>query len=172
MNLFTATESILLQLNFVINNLSREEFSRPLISLNNSTIGQHIRHTVEFFICLLNTDENGIVNYDKREHNKEIETDNEKARSVLSEITFKLSSSPQNIPLQLEGCYSICGTENYLVDTNLYRELAYNIEHAVHHMALLKIGLTEVKPALELPAHFGIAVSTIRYKKAEAVQPK
>jgi hypothetical protein len=48
------------------------------------------------------------------------------------------------------------------------RELVYNIEHVVHHMALVKIGLKELLPDLDLPDDFGVAVSTIRYQHSEA----
>jgi hypothetical protein len=52
------------------------------------------------------------------------------------------------------------------MDTNYFRELTYNIEHAVHHMAIIKIGIREVANYVTLPADFGIAASTIRYKEA------
>ena len=40
-----------------------------------------------------------------------------------------------------------------------------NIEHAVHHMALVKIGLRDVAPRVTLPAGFGIVVSTLRHQE-------
>ena len=51
--------------------------------------------------------------------------------------------------------------------SNLDRELVYNIEHAIHHMALIKIGIKEVAPQLQLPEGFGVANSTIRHKKQQ-----
>jgi hypothetical protein len=41
----------------------------------------------------------------------------------------------------------------------------YNIEHVVHHMALVKIGIHEVSPYVILPPDFGVAISTIKYHK-------
>jgi hypothetical protein len=43
--------------------------------------------------------------------------------------------------------------------------LVYNIEHAVHHMAIMKIGIREVADYINLPDNFGIAVSTLRYRE-------
>ncbi len=54
-----------------------------------------------------------------------------------------------------------------MIASNFYRELIYNIEHAVHHMAIMKIGVLEVAPYVSMPLDFGVAVSTIRHKKSE-----
>ena len=48
------------------------------------------------------------------------------------------------------------------------REITYNIEHIVHHMALVKIGIKEACRNVILPEEFGIAVSTIKYHKSRA----
>ena len=37
------------------------------------------------------------------------------------------------------------------ISTNYFRELTYNIEHAIHHMAIMKIGVREVAPYVTLP---------------------
>ena len=50
------------------------------------------------------------------------------------------------------------------VESTLDRELIYNIEHAIHHMAMIKIGLKVLAPELHLPENFGVAPSTIRYR--------
>ena len=65
--------------------------------------------------------------------------------------------------------YNLNDEEAITIETNYYRELIYNIEHAVHHMAIMKIGIHEVAPYISLPADFGVAASTIRYKKEEAL---
>jgi hypothetical protein len=51
------------------------------------------------------------------------------------------------------------------VFTNFQRELVYNLEHTVHHMALLRIAVNQVS-SIPLPEDFGIAMSTIKYRKA------
>jgi hypothetical protein len=52
-----------------------------------------------------------------------------------------------------------------VVNSSLYRELLFNIEHAIHHMAILKIGTKIVLPEWDLPQQFGVAPSTIRHQK-------
>jgi hypothetical protein len=52
------------------------------------------------------------------------------------------------------------------VETTALRELVYNIEHAVHHMAIMKIGVREIASYIGLSSDFGIAASTIRHKES------
>ena len=164
MNLPEASQNVLRQLYQVIENIDNDSFTRPLLTLNNSTIGQHVRHTLEFYICLFEGIETGVVNYDMRRRDQKIETDYLFALSTIEGLINQLDSLPMNLNLQLQGSYSEQNDEEqFIIDSNVQRELAYNIEHAVHHMAIIKIGLTETNPALEIPANFGVAVSTVRY---------
>ena len=67
--------------------------------------------------------------------------------------------------IDMKVCYSRDGDEAVELTTSLKRELIYNIEHAVHHMAIIKIAIKESLPHIALPEDFGIAYSTIKYQK-------
>ncbi|MDX1476670.1 MAG: hypothetical protein R3301_03155 [Saprospiraceae bacterium] len=56
------------------------------------------------------------------------------------------------------------------MDSSLERELIYNIEHTIHHLAIIKIGLAIIAPDIPLPAHFGVAPSTVKYKQGICAQ--
>ena len=166
--LIIACESILNQLEDVVGQVLDEDFSKPSAALSQATIGQHLRHTVEFFICLENGFEKGLVNYDKRNHDHVIERDRFIASSSLRRIRDFISTHHDDKALKLEIAYERDREDGVTIETNYSRELIYNIEHAVHHMAIMKIGLREVAPYVQLPSDFGIAVSTMRYKEASA----
>jgi hypothetical protein len=168
MNLDKACCNILKQLTDLTHQISEKDFTKPVQSLGNSTIGQHLRHTLEFFICLEQGFEQGTINYDKRAHDKLIESDKFLALSTLNKITEFVLSPPSNKTLKLEAAYDLNKEEFITIETNFLRELVYNIEHAVHHMAIIKIGVREVAPQIVLPHDFGIAASTIRYQEAAA----
>ena len=50
------------------------------------------------------------------------------------------------------------------IKTNYYRELAYNLEHTIHHMALIRVGIAEVS-SLSVPENFGVAYSTLKFRE-------
>jgi hypothetical protein len=158
--------AILSQLEQVVAQIMDVDFVKPSTALGNVTIGQHLRHTIEFFFCLETGSTRGIVNYDKRAHDEIIEMDRSLALTALERIKDFIDKNNINMPLKLEVGLDR-DVENFnVVDTNYLRELIYNIEHAVHHMALMKIGIREVAPYVNVPADFGIAVSTLRYAAA------
>ena len=76
-----------------------------------------------------------------------------------------IQSRPDNRTLKLEAGYDLDKEEFVTIETNFLRELVYNIEHVVHHMAIIKIGIREAAPKVKLPHDFGIAASTIRYQE-------
>lgn len=164
--LFFAGKAILGQLSEVITKIQEEDFRKPSVALSQSTIGQHLRHTLEFFICLESGYELGIVNYDKRIHNKAMENDKHIALHTIRQIEDFITTHQQDKALKLEVGYRPDSDESVSIETNYWREVTYNIEHAVHHMAIMKIGIREVAPYISIPADFGVAVSTLRYKES------
>ncbi|MCR9249823.1 MAG: DinB family protein [bacterium] len=166
MDLKLAADDLLYQLETVVEQLKEEDFSKPLQILSDASLGQHVRHTLEFFICLVDARNEGVINYDNRKHDKVIEQDKSMALSVIKSMREFVMNVDGNIELRLDMSYGFeQGDEEILsVKSNLLRELAYNIEHAVHHMALLKIGVATEFTYVKLPEHFGVASSTVRYK--------
>ncbi|MBX2961340.1 MAG: hypothetical protein KF687_02440 [Cyclobacteriaceae bacterium] len=166
MNPKTTCCDILTQLTDLVNQLSDQEYTKPIESLSQASIGQHIRHTIEFFVCFEQGFHTGIINYDSRKHDKLIETDRFIALAVLDRVRAFVTNINENKQLNLNVSYSLDDSDSVTVETNYFRELVYNIEHAVHHMAILKIGVREMSPHLNLPDTFGIASSTVRYQQS------
>jgi hypothetical protein len=166
MTLIEVSCRILDHLVVVTRQLEPTEFVRPSQALSQATIGQHIRHTLEFFQCLERGLPSGVVNYDERAHSELLQENRDFALLAMEKIASFLRSQDKNIPLSLHVGYERDSDETQTVPSNYYRELSYNIEHAVHHMALIKIGLREVAPQVKLPPDFGVAVSTLRHQEA------
>ena len=51
--------------------------------------------------------------------------------------------------------------------STLPRELLYCLDHAIHHKALIKVGLKEFGIEDYVNSKFGIAYSTLRYRNAQ-----
>lgn len=163
MYLIVAAARILNQLADMVNQISSEDFSRPSETLGGASIGKHVRHTLEFFLCFKTGCSEGIVNYDRRAHNVFIERDKAIALDGIQNMIDFVRGLKGNCLLQLEVGYNaqsdICET----IDTSMMRELVYNIEHAVHHMAMIRIALREVASYIQVAENFGVAASTARY---------
>ncbi len=169
MQLKNACLEILGQLTDVVQQMDEKDFCKPSETLSKSTVGQHLRHTIEFFICLEQGFDKGIVNYDKRQHDKLIESDKFIAVAALERIKDFVIKQSSDKALKLEVGYDRDNDTCTTISTNYWRELTYNIEHTVHHMAIMKIGIREVADYVVLPSDFGIAVSTIRYQESGVV---
>jgi hypothetical protein len=158
-----AVKTVLVQLSATISELTMEEYGQPCSNLFGNTIGQHVRHIIELFQCLEKGYDSGIINYEKRNRDKLIETDPKLACLMLPEIHTALVKP--NRDLILEASYDEHNQGYLQIHTNFEREIAYNLEHTIHHMALIRVGVTEVS-ALTLPEEFGVAPSTVKYRKA------
>jgi uncharacterized damage-inducible protein DinB len=167
MILTQACSKILDQLADLLAQIREDDFAKPAETLSSSTIGQHLRHTLEFFSCLERGFNQGTINYDKRAHDKLIESDKFLAMAAIEKIKTFISNLTDK-PLLLEVGYDVDKDEYVTLATNATRELVYNIEHAVHHMAIMKIGVREIAPYITLSADFGIAASTVRYREITA----
>lgn len=167
MNLFSAIEDSFKQLTEVLDKLSNEAFCKNLHNLSGASIGQHARHIIEMYECLLNGYESGVVCYDDRNRDLDIETNKEAAKKRIANI---LSSFGQaNKELELKISYSNEIENQIILISNYFRELAYNLEHTVHHQALIKAGLIEVS-VKDIPENFGVASSTIRFREKHCAQ--
>ncbi len=155
-------EPVLNRLSQLLSLLTEEEYNTKSTLLNGSTIGGHTRHIIELYQCLLNGYTTGKVNYEKRKRDLTIETNNKIAIELLAGIINAINK--ENKHLQLEGSFTTSTNEEMDVSTNYYREVIYNLEHTIHHMALIRVGINELGN-IDLPKDFGVAPSTIKYKQ-------
>ena len=163
LHLKEAVKNVFEQIGQVLHNLSDEEYAKPGSILFNATIGQHVRNVIELFIELNKGYESGIVNYEKRKRDYKIETDKHIAASLLNDILSTIEKKDKQLILE-SGFDS--NTEDLIeMHTNYYRELAYNIEHSIHHMALIRIGVNELS-SVTVDNNFGVAAATVKYRKA------
>ena len=162
MSLQKGVQQVFVQLSDSLSRLSSEEYIRPIEILFNASIGQHVRHIAELYICLLCGYETNIVNYEKRERDIKIETDRDFAVELLKKIYKDLNR--ENKILLMEASYDEDSSEGIQITTNYYREIAYNLEHTVHHMALIRVGINNIA-SIDLPESYGIAAATVKKKK-------
>ena len=145
--------------------ISSDLYTKPLSILDGSTIGGHVRHILEFVDCVRKGSENGIISFDDRERSILIETNREIAKQSIEDLIIYLGSIKEDGDLLLKANYSSESDDSMFISTSLYRELAYTLDHTVHHLAIVKIALSQEELDFELGSGFGVAPSTIRFRK-------
>lgn len=149
--------------------LHKDDFSSSLDILSGSSLGQHIRHIVELYQTVEKSAFSGIVNYDQRERDSFIEADPMVASEAIASLLEFLKEIPQDKSLILIGDFGKKENTAIQIQTSLFRELAYNLEHAIHHQALLKIGLIYLGLNNLISSDFGVAPATIRFRKSKQI---
>lgn len=138
--------------------LSDVEFTEKHTELSQATIGEHTRHSIELFQCLINQYEIDVVNYDKRERNEYIQNSCKKAINAIQKLLENVNKPNKSLTLQ-QGIQQ----PTLSIETNYFRELLYNWEHTIHHQALIKVAMLKLKH-IEIPENFGVAKSTLEYR--------
>lgn len=142
----------------LLGQLSDKEYAHPCCELSNATIGEHTRHIIEMFQCLENNYDSGLVNYDNRERNILVQTSAAFAAQKINEIKNQLGRPDKSIRLQ-----QLVDGGIIQIESNYCRELLYNLEHCIHHQALIKVALRQCTQVL-VDENFGVARSTIEYR--------
>jgi len=132
-----------------------EHYTRPSDILNRATIGQHVRHSIEMYQCLLNGYNDGTVDYSKRKRDIVVESSPDYAVECLKSILEGVERNDKRM--------SLINNEDSFA-TSFTRELFYCDEHTIHHLALIRVGVNEIG-GYQLKESFGVAPSTIKYRQ-------
>ncbi|MBX2900260.1 MAG: hypothetical protein KF775_11450 [Cyclobacteriaceae bacterium] len=158
-SIYSAFQEQVIYLQELLANLSDSDYSYPAQFLSKGTIGQHTRHVIELAQCLAAGYDAGIVNYDNRPRSLQLETDRTAATEALRDLVTNLNFSDK--PMLLVVGFP----QSHRVSTTYFRELTYNVEHAIHHMALIRVALVELQRNIVTPG-FGVAYATQLFRKS------
>ncbi len=145
--------------------LTDEQYDKKIAHLGNSSIGGHTRHVIELLQCAIDGYRIGEVDYVNRKRNLLLETDRMFALSVLQQLNSLIKVPDRQLNLvveQIEGAIELTN-----VTTTYYREVVHNTEHTIHHLALIKVAIIEMKLNI-VDNEFGMAYSTIKYQASLA----
>lgn len=157
--LIQAVKNTLDDVDHFLSQVSDDQYTYPCPELSGSTIGQHTRHIIELFECLVNQYDEGTINYDSRPRDPLTETLPDYARKCIQKIRNTINKPDKQLKLTQH-----VASGHITLHSNYYRELLYNLEHCIHHQALIRVAAV-CMDNLQLHAHFGVAPSTIEFKK-------
>jgi hypothetical protein len=168
-SIFSEVRTVLLQLTNTLLQLHEDEYTIPLEILSNSSIGEHSRHIIELFEIPIKQYESGIIDYDNRKRNVKIQTEIDFAVECIYKIISEIEkpNKPLEILFTLNASKTVDVTlSNHQIESvqsNYLREILYNLEHCIHHQAIIKIGLKYLAKNI-VDENFGVAKSTINYR--------
>lgn len=133
-------------------------YQHPSRHLANASIGAHTRHIIELLQCAVNGYDADLIDYVNRKRNLELEVNRKLAIKTLDAISNYAKKDDKVLWLVAENA------DDMQVMTSYYREIAYNVEHTIHHLALIKVSLIEQDLDI-VDDSFGMAYATIQYKQ-------
>jgi hypothetical protein len=164
-----ATQDVLLQGLGLLFELGDHTFSRVAGAPFNASIGQHYRHIIEHFQSLIKGQHPGEINYDERERNVRIESEVTYASIVTCDVLRALKRYTKETlarNCRVTNSVSYISTQGAMFESNISRELAYCVGHAIHHYAIIRLICHEV--GITVPREFGVAPSTLRHLSSVA----
>lgn len=146
------------QLKDLLKHLNDNDFTTQLAVFNGSSLGQHYRHIIEIYQCLI-FHKAEVICYDDRKRNYQMETDSTYCFEQIENLCQKIENLTfENKTIKIS---TFCGT----LESSFERELLYVLEHSIHHQALIKIGLRELGKEELISKSFGLAASTIKFNE-------
>ena len=146
-----------------LDQIEPDQYAFPMNILNDSSLGQHFRHILEFYHCLLAGVASEMVDYASRKRDHMLEQDLNYAIGAYQKLAQDLSGLNENAIINVKADFS--ATQRPVVQSTIGRELMFAYDHAVHHLAIIKIGLQHSIPGLTVDQNLGVAPSTVKYNR-------
>jgi hypothetical protein len=149
----------------LLRDMDDESYRREVDIVKVSSIGAHIRHNLDHYSSFFAGLGSGTIDYDARERRKALEVDRQAAREAMQTICQRLAkvNEIQNQGLQISLHFDQRAMH---VGASLNRELDFLLSHTIHHFAIIAI-LCRLQN-VEVEKGFGVALSTLRYRKSPA----
>lgn len=166
MNCKQGTDIIIEQMMELLGMIDIDSYARPLQLFNGSSIGQHFRHIIDFYGCVDRGIAVGRIDYAERQRDHRVETEPDYAQGVLQQLNEKLSKVDEFSQVEVVADFSAdLNSSRPVVSSTSGRELMYAYDHAVHHLAMIKIGLKVACPEVSINKNLGVAPSTVKHWK-------
>ncbi|MBX2810128.1 MAG: hypothetical protein KTR20_16025 [Cellvibrionaceae bacterium] len=134
----------------------------------DSSLGKHLRHIIDHYLCLQRDYEQGVIDYDRRPRSPQLETDKKYAMHTLEKlrdflVTLK-ASVLKDTPLQVIMCSDVSIPSGHITLSSWGRELQFLQGHSIHHFAMIAAMLKA--SGIDIDMNFGMAPSTLVYESS------
>lgn len=130
-----------------------------------SSIGKHVRHIIDHYLCFQRDLSSATINYDNRHRDTRLELDKAHALQTIEQIQAFLAqlTGAEKQPLEVVMCQDVSLPEGEQTASSLARELLFLQGHTLHHFAL--IGVMLKVNGLSVDNDFGVAPSTLVHEQ-------
>jgi uncharacterized damage-inducible protein DinB len=155
----------------MINQLPADKYNHVERPYFESCLGKHIRHIVDHYLCFIRDLDHGVIDYERRQRDTQIETNKTYALSIINDISeFFVRSEKDGLPdrpLSVLLCSDVALPEGEATQSSVRRELQFLHGHSVHHYALIATMLRFY--GVDMSREFGVAPSTLLHEKTVKV---
>jgi uncharacterized damage-inducible protein DinB len=162
--MLTSHIQVLQQAIDVVSNITSDDFKSVIHPHMKGSIGQHLRHVIDHYIALENGFANGLIDYDQRNREANIEKSVNAAKETICSIQFWLASltaTDLGMSVKVRSEMSLSDTSIADYSSTLAREIIFVSSHAVHHFSF--IAIIRSLQGYPVPEFFGYAPATITY---------
>jgi uncharacterized damage-inducible protein DinB len=155
-----ALAPLLEQLESFLLDVSVDVYCAQLVPAASGSVGEHVRHCLDHVSALLRAEAWQTLSYEHRHRGTPIETDPDAALREIARLKRDLaawSTRSLSEPIRVASMVSDAG-EVVCGWSTLGRELAFVVNHTIHHHAI--IGVLLASRGHAVPHRFGYAPST------------
>ncbi len=143
-------------------------YTEPAPGLPQHRAGAQLRHVIEFYESFFRGLADAHIDYDARRRDLSLEGSQHSAIRRLTELTAQLehvNSGVCDLILHVRMEDSDSNQDCWLT-SSVSRELQALSSHTIHHFALIAVAIQA--HGVDVPADFGVAPSTLRYRSQQA----
>lgn len=152
-----------------LSNISKQDYQAQVKPHLSSSVGGHMRHVLDHYLALKDGLHSGLVNYNKRRRQSDVESCPLLALKQWQDIEVWLKSVNQlaaNRSLSIICETSVNKSQNIETESTLGRELVFVASHAIHHFSLMAVINSLLGNTSD--TYFGVAPSTATYLRQRA----
>ena len=153
----------------LIGRMNGDHYSVKIGHCFDSSVGQHLRHILDHYDCLLRSlaagrEDGPRIDYDARQRDPEIEENPEAGLAKIEQVCSLLSELDTDPETELRVKMDTgSDTDDQWAPSTIARELQFLLSHTVHHFALIST-MNSINN-VATPENFGIAPSTLVHRR-------